>query len=103
MLWLFFVITVNSFPYRTPTNSHLPRFSSLSFVRIKRDRPVSWSTSDDYSFEIDRTVDLYGDQLDEDEALLKIMRFNKTIANDRWQSNIFREANCGKWKGRIFL
>lgn len=53
----------------------------------------------------DPNVDMFGDRMDiareDEEEYLKELRYNKTIANDRWQSNIFREASCGRWKGEF--
>lgn len=54
---------------------------------------------DEYGNYIDPNLDMFGERTDVDEEYLTALRYNKTIANDRWQSNIFREANCGHWKG----
>jgi hypothetical protein len=70
----------------------------ITQLQLGADNP--WASPD----EEDPTVDMFGDKIgaefaEQDEKYLAVLRYNKTIANDRWQSNIFREAHCGKWQG----
>ena len=59
------------------------------------------SVEEDYTFSTQKGFDMFGDIDDslEDVQYLEELRYNKTIANDRWQSNIFREATEGEWIG----
>jgi hypothetical protein len=36
---------------------------------------------------------------EEEEAILQDFREQKILNNDRWQSVIFRDSNCGDWEG----
>lgn len=59
-------------------------------------------SSEDDSFENDfeqRGLDMFGDSVDQDAETLEKLRKEKVIANDRWQSCMFREGQSGVWSG----
>jgi len=61
-------------------------------------------SSEDDSFEGDsdfeqRGLDMFGDAVDQDSETLEKLRKEKLIANDRWQSCMFREGQSGIWSG----
>lgn len=45
------------------------------------------------------SVDIFGDIDSTDEDLLAVMREKKVLANDAWQSRLFRDNQAGHWEG----
>jgi len=81
------------------THLHHVHHSKLSQCRYPSALLLS---SDDDSFGNDfeqRGLDMFGDSVDQDAETLEKLRKEKVIANDRWQSCMFREGQSGVWSG----
>ena len=81
------------------THLHHVHHSKLSQYRYPSALLLS---SDDDSFGSDfeqRGLDMFGDSVDQDAETLEKLRKEKVIANDRWQSCMFREGQSGVWSG----
>lgn len=80
----------------------LPHLQHVHHVKLSRYPSVLLLSSEDDSFGSDfeqRGLDMFGDAVSQDAETLEKLRKEKIIANDRWQSCMFREEQSGVWSG----